>query len=472
MIETDENPAEMAARLDRAIRRGELDDGYVGLAWKAFEAYHSFAGGMPFPDRPSAEGFFDHLEDGERGIDWLWTAFQHVAAAIWGTAETAHLQAVLRARRCGAGTKRTTEEVKLERALAQLPDVYREPLARALAEKARRLSAPARLVQQEWGHDRRLATVHALARYARWAEANDRPYLPIASADLEAFAKATRARPTVNTDLTVGTYVQMIVRALEGVIAAGEGWDFTGLELVRDGWLAGGTHSNVRNKHVRVVSAFDVYDLGMWLIAQARARPVRNTGAVLAYRDGLLLALAVCVPQRARALECLERDVTLRVHPGADGRPLIVEIDIPAARTKDKRRFYRAFEHAELARCLVEYWRDFRPILDDAGWLWPSARVPGEGIGRQRLSRICRDLTAQHLGRRLNIHLIRDCVVTTWIELDALDGPGKASALLTHKSLAVTRAHYNHADDLIAQDSWDEHRRAIRGRRRASSLSF
>jgi hypothetical protein len=466
------DPTDPRERLERAIVRGDVDESYVDHVGKALDRFEAFAGGLPFPERRYAEAYFDHLAGRFVGIDWVWTAFQHAAAAAWGVAETAHLQAVLRARRSRAGSRRTSERQKLDRALARLPDVYREPFVAVLGEQGRTPSPPAELVQRTWCFDRLRATMRALGYYARWAEANGKPYLPVASVDFQAFAEATWARPSVNTALTVGTYLQMIVRALRGVVAFNAGWDFTGLDLVRDRWLADGAHSNVRAKPGRIVSALELYELGFRLIGEARVASVRTTSAVLAYRNGLLLALGICVPVRARALECLQRDVTIRVHHGRDGRPLIVEIDIPGERTKDGRPFRRAFENAELAGALVEYWREFRAILDDAAWLWPSARRPGERIGRARLGQLCSELTARHLGRAVNVHLLRDCAVTSWIELDPVAGPAKGSALLGHGSLEMTRQHYAHADSLMSQHDWAEHRRSTTGGKKFPSFSF
>lgn len=200
-----------------------------------------------------------------------------------------------------------------------------------------------------------------------------------------------------------------------------------------------------------IVPASTIYDLGFEIMASARAAPFYGTRAAQTYRDGLLLAVASAVPERARALSALDFASTFRLGPAPE-----ICVALPGhvlkrpERLKPSASVSLSLHNAALWDALEEYRTVFRPIFDDGTALFPSQVSPGAALSEQRLSTVIRNETQRHLGVAVSIHRVRDCVGTEATET-FLDHAMMGTLLLGHSRDAKTfEHHYNHAEGLRA----------------------
>jgi integrase len=409
--------------------------------WGAVARFLSWRGAPPddIPGSRDLRAHFDALveEFGDRraGHEFAW--LQLGAAHIWGAERTAHFARVLRDARVAAKDAPADPWTHAEVALRALPAAWQPPL-RAKLEDSRRGTD-----QSAWSAAYLTAVARALALWHAFCRERALDTTPRA-ATFDAFAAQTVADGA--SEATAGHYLARIEAAFSGVLSPGATSSACAF-VVRD-WRERGKRGGTPTKTgQQLVSASRLYTLGFELIDAARQRHARSMRAALDYRNGLLLAVAVAVPQRARALSVLDFGSTLVLPSDTH-----VRVTIPARALKMPERLKRTaepFEHVldapALAEALAMYRTDVRPLFDVGTALFPSFHAPGNAITERHLGRLFGNVTERELGVRVPIHRVRDNVAT---ELGEASPRGRhlAPAVLGHSCPETTAAHYDRAD--------------------------
>ena len=462
-----ETRARVLARLGHAL--GHLEPKTVRRHLQHLGRYHAWAEGALHgpPDAGEARDFLKDLMETESSPAVALAIYGHfglAAAALWSGAGTAHIPAVARAARVTAKTAPKDQWERAAHAAGRLPPPWRDALLGVIADSRRggvrldgmiwsastcRNVAEALAIWADWcagaGHDPGRATGTALETFARDLQAGDRRE----TADAESSGLIARGKARRGTTLrTASAYVSRVVAGL-GLLTDATvtpGAEFVMYDLVARADRAGATTKRAAG----IVPARTIYRLGLRLFAAAMARPYRGPRAALAARDAVLLVLAAALPQRARALAALAYGTTLVLGPGDE-----ITIRLPGSALK-RREAHKAqggltlvLHHPTLHRVLSEYQRTMRPLLDGGPALFPSLHRRGGAVTEHRLGVIAGDLTETHLGTRVSVHRIRDCVATEATE--ALPQGGRiAPALLGHKDPRTTARYYAHAQGIEA----------------------
>ncbi len=205
-----------------------------------------------------------------------------------------------------------------------------------------------------------------------------------------------------------------------------------------------------RNKRARIVPAGDLMALGLELMATAEALVITDPlAAALAYRDGLMISLLIACPLRHKNLIATEIGTHLISDADEDGYWLSFTAD----EMKGKRDF-EAPVPAALGPALGRYLSQHRPVLlsqrttrgctqperaaaDNRLWLTQYGQV----FSPTTMLKSLRDRTTAKFGHHINVHLFRDCSVTTV----AIHDPAHvriAQNLLGHASMQATEKNY------------------------------
>ena len=378
--------------------------------------------------------------------DFAW--LQKGAARLWGVAETAHFAIVLREARVTRKHPRAGEWDRAERAVSRLPDNWQS----AMRHRIRWPASNAGTVS--WSASRVAAVAHALARWHVYCDAHGLDVLPTGTT-LEAYARWLVAPEGGGVSTrSVSDYLGRIVDGVAMVVAPG--FSSTACAFVVRDWRERADKEGAPTKcGAQLVSASAIYKLGFACMDQARALRTRSTRAATLFRNGLLLATAVALPRRARALSVLEHGRTLwaldaqRVHVRIPARHL----KLPEAE-KAGPPFEAVLHNPGLASAVLTYVRDFRLIFDNGDMLFPSTRAPGDGLSESRLGQIVGDLTKAHLGVRVSIHRLRDNAATECGE-SVPGGARLAAPLIGNRDRATTDRHYDRSDGLNAAKAFD-----------------
>ena len=241
---------------------------------------------------------------------------------------------------------------------------------------------------------------------------------------------------------TVGSVGQhSTVRHLrDALVAMLPDWDRTAL----DRFVARLKHARrPRDKRPKVVTTERLLALGHDLMDAVPPGLAFERQDLLAYRDGLMIALLAARPLRRRNFVAIEigRHL-LRVGEGfrlvfdgsetKTGQP--IETDIPI----------------ELVPRLVYYLEQVRPLFPEAQThraLW--AGFNGRGLGGKAIHGAVSARSKTAFGHAVNPHLFRDCAATT-IAIVQPGQIGVARDLLGHASIDTTNAHYNQARSIEA----------------------
>jgi integrase/recombinase XerD len=212
-------------------------------------------------------------------------------------------------------------------------------------------------------------------------------------------------------------------------------------------------HRPARPKRSRLVSAGELFDLGIGLMAATEHKRTVCARA-LAHRDGLILALLAARPLRLRNLAGLALDRTL-VSRGTQWW-----IEIPAGETKTKKQPIELPWPAALVGHLETYLAQHRGVLAGlrrgsteplGGALWLSKK--GMPMDRSTMYACVTARTRNVLGRPINPHLFRDCVATS-IAIEDPRHIGIAWCLLGHQTALTTEKYYNQARSVEASQRW------------------
>lgn len=200
----------------------------------------------------------------------------------------------------------------------------------------------------------------------------------------------------------------------------------------------------------QLVGASTIFDLGTEIIGTARTEGPTGLFAARDYRNGLLLAIAAAVPQRARALSHFDigRTVILlewpRIHVRLQGHALKLR-----EHEKEHGGYDRVLENPLLWDAIDEYSRLFRPLFDEGSAMFPSILHVGATVSARHLGCLVGNLTRKHLGVRVSVHRVRDNVATEASE-EVRGGGYIAPVLLDNRSAATTMASYDHAQGVRA----------------------
>jgi len=398
----------------------------------------------------AAEEFLDHLlavVANPRSAYAIFAAFQVAASLAWGAPAAAPLAAVLRVSRMTTKAPPAGRWGRAATAVAALRAEWRGSFQALLAASRTR----ARGAPVIWSAARIASVARALSLYhvAAGSAASATPTAGAFTAWAEAL-KASGAAP-----MSIAAYLERALAGFETVLTPGVVYD--GPAAVANRWDAHAMREPRRGSPTtRTMPASRVYDTGIAMMTEAEAAPVRRISEATLYRDGLLLALAAALPERARALSALAFEATLYLE--ADG---FIRFAIPAEALKRVERrkagpgFHARIMNLRLHRALTVWRRDFRPMFDDGAWLFASRINRDHSLTEGSLGEVFRRVTLAKLGCRISVHDIRGCVATEIIETNPSTGPAQAAAVLRHRDRRVTHAFYDHAEGLVACTGWD-----------------
>lgn len=394
---------------------------------------------------PTQEQLTLHLQDRIAAIGgpaFAEFAFlQKVAAETWGAERTAHFAGVLRRARVTAKTPRKSSWTLAEDLVGRLPHAWQPMISEQIEISKSRQRVKGRRI---WSAAHTKSVLRALIRWSDHCESRDLVLLPTGTT-LDGFGQVVAAR---TTSRTASDYIG---RILSGLTVVAPDFDSMACEFVAVDWKERAVAQGPTTKSgAQLVGASRIYDLGFMTMENARARKVRGLHAAKEFRNGILLALAAALPQRARALSSLEFGRTLDLLGGP-----AIHIRIPAHMLKlpEDRKAGEPFEctltSEKLAAALHEYRAGYRPLFDDGTCLFPSMLARGRAISERQIGLLVGNMTEKAFKVRVSIHRVRDNVATESSEL--LSGGGRAaSALLGHKDLKTTQRYYDHSTGLAA----------------------
>jgi len=392
----------------------------------------------------------------EIGRDRAFTEFSYLqiaAARVWGAEQTVHFAAVLRGARAQEKAPRATEWDRAIVAIQSLPADWRAPMMQHL-ERSREKGKTARGVNR-WSASHVAAVSRALATWGAFCEKNGCAALP-SGMGFEAFGRFLRSSP--EHDVSTSSVAHILSRVYSGFVTVlSPGFDSAACDFVLRDWRERGALDGTPIKTAaQNVSASATYEHGYELMERARCRRTRGVRAAVEFRNGILLATAIALPQRARALSALELGRTIsfidkdNLHIRIPGRWIKQREG-----KKEKGAFDRVMKNPKLAAALAEYARDFRPIFDEGSLLFPSSKSPMQGLTEGRLGMIAGELTLAAFNVRVSIHRFRDNVATEVSETMP-HGGRLASAVLGHRDQATTARFYDHSEGYRAASEFGE----------------
>jgi len=199
----------------------------------------------------------------------------------------------------------------------------------------------------------------------------------------------------------------------------------------------------IRDKRSRILPVADIYREGIALMEGTSGQSRRE---LMAYRDGLILALWSARPWRVRTFAALdiERHIAFE---GLHTAHVIFEAD--EMKTAAARSWSVPSRLVPLVRT---YLSEVRPHLSGASThsaFWPSAK--GGPLTENALARVIARHTARAFGVALNPHALRYAAATA----TALNGPkstGTVMAILGHADPRTSSDYYVMARTLEAQE--------------------
>jgi integrase len=407
-----------------------------------------FRSGNPTRSVPGISELTEHLHERMAAVgDAAFQEFaylQRVAAATWGPEQTSHFAIVLRKARVAPKAAKVSRWKMAGTAIENLPQDWR-PALRSVVKRSKAGSSTTGLPIRS--ADYLGAVTTALCRYVDYATRHGAALVP-AGSDLHQYAvwltdPANEAHGV--SARAAGDYVSRIKAGLE-IIAPSEA--SSARDFVVRYWREKGRADGTPTKTgAQLVGAVTIYDLGLQQMENARIAPMRGIRAATTFRNGLIFALGIALPQRARAISALELGTTLWIK-----QPDRLHVRIPAQMLKlpeDRKNgdpFDVIWHNARLVSALDEYRRCFRPLFDGGSCLFPSFHAPDQSISEKRIGQVTGEVTERELGIRLPIHRFRDNAGTDAAE--NLDGGRLATAALLDHTDIGTGDHYDHSEGL------------------------
>lgn len=364
---------------------------------------------------------------------------QVAAPVLWGMSYATLIAITLRQRERVSRPIGASKEEALHGLIMRLPAMWQPGIL------ARMPSAHGR-PRAMWSVDHLESVARALLRWLRWCE-NERHDLRPSGSAFHAYVS-----DLARDGLATRSAADYLSRIYSGYSAACErGFSSVGCEHVISRLNSQAKIEGRRTKSgEQLVGASTIFDLGTDLMEQAKAMGPRSLSIARDYRNGLLLAIAAALPQRARALSFFEmgRTVTLLEHP-------CIHVSLRGSMLKLREHekmhggYNQVLRNPVLWDALDAYTRIFRPLFDEGGALFPSLLDVGERVSAAHLGRLVGNLTEEHLGVRVSVHRVRDNVATEASE-ELRSGGYIAPALLNNRSAATTMASYDHAEGVRA----------------------
>lgn len=233
---------------------------------------------------------------------------------------------------------------------------------------------------------------------------------------------------------SVAMMVQGVQRML-AVLAPDDDWQWLNSVVANLKLVAKPT----RDKRSHMVDARQLYELGLDLMGQARARSCDGEyHAATMGRDGLIIALLICTPVRIRNLQ----EIEIGEHLRASDR--VYEVRFTAAETKTGRAFEGVLPE-ELTPWVDFYLRVHRPRLLDRGNNHGTRALWISRWGTPMIEHAVRDQirirTAAAFGRHVWPHLFRTIAATGVVDC-APEQAGLIPDLLGHASFHTSKRYY------------------------------
>lgn len=429
-------------RLALRADRPDLDPHPILHELRAFAAWRD--GGLPLSTPPSRHEIECYIAECSRQQNGCLAALrlhriQMAAPVLWGMTYASMIATTRRRWQRLPATGRTSKTRSLGDLISRFPSDWQPGLiARMSSEPGSR--------KLKWSDDHLRAVGYALLRWLGWCESLGHDVRPSGTTFL-AYARDL-AEEGVSTR-SIGDYLG---RILSGYASARDP-DFTSVAC--DHVIS---RLNARKKREgrrtktgeQLVGASTIFDLGMEIMDDARAKGPRDLFVARDYRNGLLLAAAAAVPQRARALSHFDigRTIVLLERP-------FIHVRLPGSVLKLREHekasggYERVLENPVLWDAIDEYRRLFRPMFDDGSAMFPSLLDFGSAISANHIGCLVGNLTEAHLGVRVSVHRVRDNVATEASE-ELCGGGYIAPVLLDHRSAGTTMASYDRAQGVRA----------------------
>jgi integrase len=205
-----------------------------------------------------------------------------------------------------------------------------------------------------------------------------------------------------------------------------------------------------RSKNGRLVLSHVLVEAGLTLITEADGSgDLSLFKRAIGFRNGLMVALLALYPIRIKNFAALEIGRTLaKVND-------VWWILLPASETKEGRDDERRIDQI-VAGPLDRYIAVYRPILarkdSTSNALWISAN-DGQPMGESGVARAITSTTLSTVGVSVSPHLFRMSAAST-AAMRANDHPRLGSAILHHRSRAITDKNYNRATTMSAMQNW------------------
>lgn len=220
-----------------------------------------------------------------------------------------------------------------------------------------------------------------------------------------------------------------------------------GLEwLNRHAWALKNSAESARPKLPRLAMPDELMALGNALMARGKATwAVGERAGLTDFRDGLMIACLASRPLRKSEHYGLRLGESIRRDGGR------WHVGIAPSQTKNRRR--REFAYPDTITEPMDYYVNevrgaipWKPVPGDERRLWLGRRGVLDATGNAtRLS----NTIEQHVGRRVTVHLFRDCAATA-IALHAPEKVGMTKSILGHSTLRTSQEYYNQAQGYSA----------------------
>lgn len=234
---------------------------------------------------------------------------------------------------------------------------------------------------------------------------------------------------------SVARYVQCL-SLITSVLQAGHAKDFVWLKTLSTTLLKAAADTP-KQKAGRQRPAEEILALGLGEMDRADLSCGSWT-QYRRYRNGLILALWICLPERLKAFTAIRlRDIAVD----------LCWIDFPEEHQKTGTAIRRVVPTV-LRPYLRRYLDEIRSIqATDHDWLWIAQG--GAAAGRQALYGAVREMTERGLGVALSPHRLRDCAARFVVE-EMTSEVRLASVILNHRDERSTATYLEGARTVLA----------------------
>jgi integrase len=295
--------------------------------------------------------------------------------------------------------------------------------------------APGAAAARRWASTSRRTIENGYGRWLTWLQleglfdAEAKPGQRVSLERARAYTASLQARG--NAPFTVASRLQALGEALRILEPTGD-WG----EILRAAGRVRERGKPVKDIRKRLQPAEQVVELGFDLMDRAQEGFFPTLEGARLYRDGLVIAALVYLPERITPFASMELGRHLR-RSGSRWR-----LSFEAKEVKNRRPRSLGEWPAQLQPALELYLEVYRPILlarHHSARLWVSTDG-GDMTGNYLATRITKH-TRDAFGVALNPHGFRHLVATTVAEEDP-DNTSGVAALLGHARLETSETHY------------------------------